>query len=90
MPDPSGAAELIEYGRHGLTFAAGSAYHFANAMNIVSQSWQQKPVLLADGGRAIARTDPAQVAQTFATAYRRLAARQPVPALRAVAVSSHG
>jgi glycosyltransferase involved in cell wall biosynthesis len=73
VPDPSGAAELVEYGRHGLMFCAGSAYHFANAIDIVSQSWSQKPVLLADGGPAIARTHPAAVAHTFATVYRRLA-----------------
>jgi glycosyltransferase involved in cell wall biosynthesis len=72
VPDPSGAAELIEYGRHGLMFCAGSAYHFATAMDIVSQSWGQKPVLLADGGPAIARTHPAAVSDIFAAAYRRL------------------
>jgi len=72
VPDRSGAAELIEYGRHGLMFAAGSAYHLANAMNLVSQSWSQTPVLLAEGGPAIARTDPAADAQSFAAVYRRL------------------
>jgi len=74
VPDPSGAAELIEYGRHGLMFFAGSAYHLANAIDIVSQSWSQKPVLLADGGPAIARTHPAAVSHTFATVYGRLVA----------------
>ena len=74
VPDRGGAAELIEYGRHGLMFSAGSAYHFANAMNIVSQSWSQKPVLLADGGPAIARTHPAAVAHSFAAVYARLLA----------------
>jgi hypothetical protein len=74
VPDPSGAAELIEYGRHGLLFCAGSAYHFANAMDIVGQSWSQKPVLLADGGPAIARTHPAAVSHTFVAIYDRLAA----------------
>jgi hypothetical protein len=73
VPDPSGAAELVEYGRHGLMFCAGSAYHFANAIDIVSQSWSQKPVLLADGGPAIARTHPAAVSHTFAAVYDRLA-----------------
>jgi hypothetical protein len=71
-PDPSGAAELIEYGRHGLMFSAGSAYHFANAMDIVSQSWSQRPVLLADGGPAIARTEPAMVSRAFAAIHRQL------------------
>ena len=73
-PDPSGAAELIEYGRHGLMFCAGSAYHFATAMDIVSQSWSQTPVLRADGGSAIARTHPAAASDIFAAAYRRLVA----------------
>jgi hypothetical protein len=79
VPDRGGAAELIEYGRHGLMFSAGSAYHFANAMNIVSQSWSQKPVLLADGGPAIARTHPAAVAHSFAAVYARLLAVTPSP-----------
>jgi glycosyltransferase involved in cell wall biosynthesis len=74
VPDPSGAAELIEYGRHGLMFCAGSAYHFANAIDIVSQSWSQRPVLLADGGPAIARTHPSAVAHSFVALYDRLAA----------------
>jgi glycosyltransferase involved in cell wall biosynthesis len=83
VPDPSGAAELIEYGRHGLMFAAGSAYHFANAIGLVSQSWSQRQVLLADGGPAVARTDPAAVARALAAVYggfapdRRVAPREP-------------
>jgi hypothetical protein len=77
VPDPSGAAELIEYGRHGLMFYAGSAYHFANAVDIVGQSWNQRPVLLADGGPAIARTHPRAVAQSFAAVYERLASPAP-------------
>jgi hypothetical protein len=72
VPDPSGAAELIEYGRHGLMFCAGSAYHLANAMDLVGQSWSERPVLQADGGPAIARTHPAAVAHTFVTVYERL------------------
>jgi hypothetical protein len=77
VPDPSGAAELIEYGRHGLMFHAGSAYHFANAVDIVGQSWSQRPVLLADGGPAIARTHPGAVAHSFAAVYDRLASPDP-------------
>jgi hypothetical protein len=72
VPDPSGAAELIEYGRHGLLFCAGSAYHFANALDLVGQSWSQRPVLLADGGPAVARTHPAAVARVLAAVYGRL------------------
>jgi glycosyl transferase family 1 len=74
VPDPSGAAELIEYGRHGLMFSADSAYHFANALDLLGQSWRQRPVLLADGGPAIARTHPATVAQDCAAAFHRVAA----------------
>ena len=77
VPDPSGAAELIEYGRHGLMFHAGSAYHFANAVDIVGQSWSQRPVLLADGGPAIARTHPGVVAHSFAAVYDRIASPDP-------------
>ncbi len=77
VPDPSGAAELIEYGRHGLMFYAGSAYHFANAVDIVGQSWSQRPVLLADGGPAIARTHPRAVAHSFAAVYDRIASPDP-------------
>jgi hypothetical protein len=77
VPDPSGAAELIEYGRHGLMFCAGSAYHFANAVDIVGQSWSNRPVLLADGGPAIARTHPRAVAHAFAAVYDRLASPDP-------------
>jgi hypothetical protein len=74
VPDRGGAAELIEYGRHGFMFSAGSAYHFATALNVVSQSWRQRPVLLADGGPAIAKTHPVAVAHGFATVYARLLA----------------
>jgi hypothetical protein len=72
VPDRGGAAELIEYGRHGFMFSAGSAYHFATALNIVSQSWTQRPILLADGGPAIAKTHPVAVSHSFATVYARL------------------
>jgi glycosyltransferase involved in cell wall biosynthesis len=74
VPDRGGAAELIEYGRHGFMFAAGSPYHFANALNVLSQSWRDRPVLLAEGGPAIARTHPAAVAHAFAAVYERLLA----------------
>jgi hypothetical protein len=55
-------------------FSAGSAYHFATALNVVSQSWRQRPILLADGGPAIAKTHPVAVAHSFATVYARLLA----------------
>jgi hypothetical protein len=72
VPDCSGAAELIEYGRHGVMFPARSAYHLANTVNLVSQSWSQTPVLLAEGGAAIAKTNPAAVAHSFAMTCERL------------------
>ena len=72
VPDPSGAAELIEYGRHGVMFSAGSAYHFAGAMDLVGQSWNQRPIMFAEGGSALARTHPAAASRAFATLYARL------------------
>ncbi len=87
VPDCGGAAELIEYGRHGVMFAAGSVYHLANAMNLIGQSWQDKPVLLAAGGPAIAKTHPTIVAQGFAAALQRLVSAR---SEQRVAGSSHG
>jgi hypothetical protein len=87
VPDCGGAAELIEYGRHGVMFAAGSAYHLANAINLIGQSWQETPVLLAEGGPAIARTHPTIVAQGFAEALQRLVSAR---SQQRVAGTSHG
>jgi hypothetical protein len=75
VPDQGGAAELIEYGRHGLMFCEGSAYHFANALNLVRQSWIDRPVLRWEEGPSAARTEPLAVAQSFARAYARLPSR---------------
>ena len=72
MPDQGGAAELIEYGRHGLMFCDGSAYHFANALNLIRQSWIERPVLRLEEGLAAARTEPLAVAQAFARVYAQL------------------
>jgi Glycosyl transferases group 1 len=89
VPDRGGAAELIEYGRHGFMFSAGSAYHFATALNIVSQSWKQRPILLADGGPAIAKTHPVAVAHSFATVYASLGpSSQKVPATQSAPMAS--
>ncbi len=91
VPDRGGAAELIEYGRHGIMFAAGSAYHFANALNLVAQSWSETPVLRREGGPAITRTEPATVAAAFAGVYEGLlASRRPgaSPALSKATASS--
>jgi hypothetical protein len=72
VPEGSGGAELIEHGRHGLVFAQ-NAYHFANAMALLEQSWRQKPPLMPEGSAAIALTDPAAVAETVIAVYDRLA-----------------
>jgi glycosyltransferase involved in cell wall biosynthesis len=72
VPDGSAAAELIGYGRSGLMFQAGSPYELANALNLIDQSRSQAPVLIADGGHAVARTDPAAVARGFAKVYGEL------------------
>jgi glycosyltransferase involved in cell wall biosynthesis len=74
VPDRGGGAELIEYGRHGLMFGAGSAYHLAGAINLISQGWSEKPVLFATGGPAVARTQPSAVAASFATVWERAVA----------------
>jgi hypothetical protein len=89
VPDRGGAAELIEYGRHGFMFSAGSAYHFATALNIVSQSWGQRPILLADGGPAIAKTHPVAVSHSFATVHARLGpSTQAVPRIQSLPAAS--
>jgi hypothetical protein len=73
VPDASGAAELVGYGRHGTTFPNGSAYHLATAMNMIHQAWSETPPLATDATAVIERTSPAAVAQGFAAAWRRLA-----------------
>jgi hypothetical protein len=73
VPDGGLAAELIEYGRHGMLYAAGSAYHLASAINIMSQAWRNRPFNFAGVDRPLSRVEPAAVASRFAAAYSRLA-----------------
>lgn len=73
-PDGGIASELIEYGRHGVVYAAGSAYHLSMAINVVAQSWKNRPLDFAGVDAAIAHAAPQEVARTFAAAYRKLVA----------------
>jgi hypothetical protein len=72
---PTGGAvsELIEYGRHGVVFHAGSAYHLAEAINNVAQTLKAKSFDFRGAQMAVAQAAPEQVARTFACAYERLA-----------------
>ncbi len=74
VPDGGLASELIEYGRHGVLYAAGSAYDLALAINVVTQSWRNRPFDFEGVERVIDRCTPEAVARSFAAAYRRLAA----------------
>lgn len=74
VPEGCAAAELIEYGRHGVLYAAGSAYHLAMAINVMAQSWRNRPFDFEGVEQMIAGLDPEAVARGFASAYRRLAA----------------
>lgn len=73
VPDSGAASELVEYGRHGVLFPAGSAYHLAMAINVMAQSWTNRPFAFAGVEAAIARTSRQAVARAFAAAYRRIA-----------------
>jgi glycosyltransferase involved in cell wall biosynthesis len=72
VPDGGVASELIEYGRHGVVYAAGSAYHLSMAINIVAQSRKDRPLDFQGVDAVIARTSPREVARTFAATYGRL------------------
>jgi glycosyl transferase family 1 len=72
VPDRSGAADLIDHGRYGLIFPAGSAYHLANAMNILTEAWKHPAVLNVDATPAIAKTNPRGVARTLRAVCKRL------------------
>ncbi len=74
VPEGGAAAELIEYGRHGVLYAAGSAYHLAMAINVMAQSWRNRPFDFEGVEQMIAGLAPEAVARGFASAYRRLAA----------------
>lgn len=71
-PDTGAAIELIDYGRRGILFAAGSAYHFATAINVIAQSWSNRPITFEGAEAAIADTTPEQVAQVFSKAFRKV------------------
>jgi hypothetical protein len=70
-PDTGAAVELVEYGRHGVLYAAGSAYHFAMAINVMTQSWSNLPITFEGIDAAIPRTAPEQVARAFGRAFRK-------------------
>jgi hypothetical protein len=73
VPDTGAAVELVDYGRHGVLYAAGSAYHLAMAINVMTQSWSNRPFSFEGIEASIAKTTPETVARAFAAAYRRLA-----------------
>jgi glycosyltransferase involved in cell wall biosynthesis len=73
-PEGGVASELIEYGRHGVVYAAGSAYHLSMAINIVAQAWKNRPIDFEGVDAVVARSAPREVARIFAGAYRKLAA----------------
>jgi hypothetical protein len=73
VPDAGAATELVEYGRHGVLYVPGSAYHLAMAINLMAQSWSNRPFSFEGVEAAIARTSVTAVAAAFAAAYRRLA-----------------
>ncbi|MEZ5785768.1 MAG: hypothetical protein R3D62_04635 [Xanthobacteraceae bacterium] len=73
VPDTGAAIELIDYGRHGVLHAAGSAYHFAMAVNVMTQSWSNRPITFEGIDTAVARTASEEVARAFARAFRKAA-----------------
>lgn len=73
VPDTGAAIELVDYGRHGVLHAAGSAYHLAMAINVMTQSWSNRPISFEGIDDAVARTAPDEVARTFARACRKAA-----------------
>lgn len=72
-PDTGASIELIDYGRRGVLYAAGSAYHFAMAINVMAQSWSNLPITFEGTDAAIAGTAPEQVARIFGKAFRKAA-----------------
>lgn len=73
VPDTGVATEIVDYGRCGLLYAAGSAYHLAMAINVMTEAWDNRPLSFDGVDDAIGRTTPAAVARVFATAWHRLA-----------------
>lgn len=72
VPDTGAATEIVDYGRRGLLYPAGSAYHLAMAVNVMAQSWNNRPFSFDGVEESIARTAPDAVARMFASAWRRL------------------
>jgi hypothetical protein len=72
VPDTDAATEIVDYGRRGLLYAAGSAYHLAMAINVMAQSWTNRPFSFDGVEESIARTAPDAVARMFVSAWRRL------------------
>jgi hypothetical protein len=72
VPDTGAATEIVDYGRRGLLYAAGSAYHLAMAINVMAQSWTNRPFAFDGVEEAIGRTAPDVVARMFVGAWRRL------------------
>lgn len=73
VPDTGAAIELIDYGRHGVLHAAGSAYDLAMAINVMTQSWSNRPITFEGIDAAVARFAPEQVAHAFTRAFRKAA-----------------
>lgn len=73
VPDTGALAEIVDYGRRGLLYTAGSAYHLAMAMTVMAQSWTNRPFSFDGVAEAIDRAAPDAVARVFAQAWRRLA-----------------
>lgn len=71
VPDTGAAIELVDYGRHGVLHAAGSAYHLAMAINVMAQSWSNRPITFDGIDAAIASTAPEHVAAAFVRAFHK-------------------
>jgi hypothetical protein len=72
VPDGGLASELIGFGRHGVMFAAGSAYDLALKINIMTRSQDDRPFDFQGGRELTARCASAEVARAFAATYRSL------------------
>ncbi|RAI40300.1 glycosyltransferase [Rhodoplanes roseus] len=73
VPDTGALTEIVDYGRRGLLYTAGSAYHLAIAINVMAQAWGNRPFSFEGVEEAIGRTTPEALARVFAATWRRLA-----------------
>ena len=71
-PDGGTISEALQFGRHGVLFRAGSAYHLAMAINEVTESWKRPPFGFKGVDAVFELTSPDKVARIFARAYRKL------------------